>query len=119
MTTIQWPSTLPDCLQLNGYSESIPDQTIRTNMEYGIAKVRRRSSNAVRPVSGSIVVTKEQLDTLKDFYINTLAGGVLRFAWVEPLDGTTVAEMRFTSPPSYSKESPDIFKVNMELEILP
>jgi len=114
-----WPSTIPQELSVAGYGEAAPDTTIRSSMDAGPAKVRRRATCAVRPVSGKMVMTAAELDTFREFYDDDILGGSLRFNWVDPLDGTTAVEMRFTAPPSWSAFGQDGWEVSMQLEILP
>lgn len=114
-----WPATLPQKLNRARYSESPAMTTIRTSMDAGPDKVRRRFTAGVRPVQGQILLTETQLDTFKTFYNTTLQGGALRFDWDEPLDDTTAVEMRFTSEPTWTELGPDVYQVRLELEILP
>jgi hypothetical protein len=119
MSIPDWPATLPQNILIPGYGESLPDTNVKASMDVGPAKVRRRATAAVRPVSGQLVLTLAQLGDFKDFYNDDLLNGSLRFAWVDPYDGTTAVEMRFTEVPSWSAQDPDNFVVNVKLEILP
>lgn len=114
-----WPSTIPQQLSVDGYGEAAPDTSIRSAMDAGPAKVRRRASCAVRPVTGKMVMTADELDDFREFYDEDVLGGTLRFNWVDPLDGTTAVEMRFTAPPTWSAFGQDCYEVGMQLEILP
>jgi hypothetical protein len=106
-------------LLVSGYGEAVPDVSIKSSMDVGPAKVRRRTTAAVRPVAGKLILTLTQLGYFKTFYNTTILGGSLRFDWVDPYDGTTAVEMRFTEPPSWSAIDPDKFEVQMKMEILP
>lgn len=114
-----WPVTLPQILLLNGYAEAPANTALRTTMDAGPAKVRRRFTAGVRPISGQILVTGVQLETLKTFYNITIQSGALRFNWVEPLDGVTSVEMRFTAEPNWVPISGIKLQVSLDLEILP
>lgn len=113
-----WPASLPSSLLANGYSRQKGDQTIRTQMDAGPAKVRRRFSAAPTEVSGSMIVTMAQIGTLQDFFDQTLAGGSLPFDWADPVDGAVVS-WRFTAPPSSAALGASLFRVSLSLEILP
>lgn len=119
MSIPSWPVTLPQNIRISGYNESMPDTNIKASMDVGPAKVRRRSTAAVRPVSGQLVMTHDELGDFKDFYVDTLLNGSLRFSWTDPYDGTTSVEMRITEVPTWSAQDPDNFVVNIKLEILP
>jgi hypothetical protein len=114
-----WPVTIPQDLLVDGYGEATPDVAIKSNMDVGPAKVRRRTTAAVRPITGKMVMTLTELGLFKSFYNTDLLGGSLRFDWTDPYDGSTAVEMRFTAPPSWSAIDPDHFEVSMALEILP
>lgn len=118
MSIPSWPISLPQALEVSGYSEEAPNLTISSQPDIGPAKVRRRSTAGIRPVSGTITLTKEELETLKAFFMSDLLGGALRFAWREPLDADKSVEMRFVDPPSWTC-SEGLFLVVLSLEILP
>lgn len=96
-TTISYPSSLPPVM-VSGASLTLPQQTIRTQMDYGPAKVRRRTSSDVVPVAGQITISASQRDTLLEFYTTTTAGGSLPFLMTDPIRGF-VAEFRFAAQP--------------------
>ena len=114
----EWPATLPQNLLIDGFSKSPANLMIRSQMDAGPAKVRRRFTAGVKPIQGEIKLTEAQLDTFKTFFNDTLIGGTLRFDWIDPDDGTTEVEMRFVEPPVWTREG-DLFVVEMSLEIMP
>jgi len=81
---ILWPGALPQQLLVEGYEEQLSNMLIRTEMDAGPAKVRRRFTAAPRPVNGQIVVTPAQLVFFRAWYYNVLLGGSLRFGWTDP-----------------------------------
>lgn len=113
-----WPSGLPQEILLNSYSESFPNNLLKTEMETGIAKVRRRMTSMSRPIDGGIVLTKAQVSTFKTFFNTTLSSGAYRFEWTDPITEATV-EMRFTSQPTIKALSGELFDISLPLEILP
>jgi len=117
MSIPSWPETLPQNILAQGYKGGLPNNLLRQQMDIGPAKVRRRGTVAVEPVTGNILVTPAQLATLKTFYETTLLDGTLRFSWVQPEDGTTAVEMRFTEPPTWNWVD-GYFEVALSLEIL-
>lgn len=116
---MDWPITLPQALLINGYAEAPANTSLRTAMDAGPAKVRRRFTAGVRPISGQIIVTTAQLAILKTFYNITSQSGALRFNWNDPLDSTTGVEMRFAAEPNWVPISGSKFQVSLDLEILP
>ena len=118
MSVPVWPAELPQQLFVNGYSQSFAETTIKSDMDAGPAKVRRRFTAGVEPVSGTMLLTETQLGYLRTFFVDTLLGGSLRFSWTKPPAHSTACEMRFTAPPSWTKVEGD-YEVNLSLEVLP
>jgi hypothetical protein len=142
MTTPIWPAALPQYLLTRNYSEDDPDTVIRTQMDAGPAKIRRRFTAAVRQLAGMIVVDEDQLDTLSDFFMNDCAGGAIAFQWTmqrrqrdtaEPTDTSQITDTsllpltfvgtnnyRFVKPPRYSDTGDGAhYEAALSLEILP
>jgi hypothetical protein len=113
-----WPNTLPQCLEVAGYGTAMADTMLRTAMDAGPAKVRRRFTAGVRPVAGRITVDKDELATLKTFFADSTLSGAIRFAWADP-DTGAAAEMRFVSPPQWTAHGAGKYLVALDLEILP
>lgn len=107
-----WPTSIK--VSRTGFEETPPDRVLRTSMEAGLDKLRRRTSNAPRPVSFSLFLTDAQVQTLDDFY---LANDALRFDFTDPRTDSAV-EARFKSPPKYSLNE-TMWDVSVELEIMP
>lgn len=84
MTTAVWPLVLPQETFKDGYSREIPDQTIRSDMDTGPAKVRYRGGHMPETVSMTLVLTEEQRDALVDFATETTKGGALPFEFPNP-----------------------------------
>lgn len=118
MTIPIWPASLPAAVLRADYEESLPELRLRTSTDIGPAKVRRRSSAGVRPVSGSMVLTKSQRDALIAFYRSDLVEGSLRFSMADTLDSSQTAEFRFVDPPKFSQTGTH-YKVTLSLEIMP
>lgn len=117
MSIPTWPDTLPQNLLMDSYEETAPDVLIKSNMETGPAKVRRRVTASVRPVKGHQIMTQEQLGIFKAFFNDTLYGGSMRFTWTDPTDDDPV-EMRFVDAPTWSSQD-GYYRVSMNMEILP
>ena len=112
-----WPASLPQTFEQQSYSEKLPNLTIRTSMDTGPAKVRKRFTAAPYPMSGTMRMTRDQTVTLDTFYIETLNGGADPFTFIHPRKGTTLT-CRFTTPPDISALDHD-FSVSLSFEVLP
>lgn len=113
-----WPATLPQLPSIKGWNEKPPELTIRTNMDAGPAKVRRRFTAGVRPQSFSLTMTTAQVAIFDDFFVTTLSGGADRFTWTNPRTSASV-EFRFKSIPQYKPISGAYYEVSFELEQMP
>jgi hypothetical protein len=114
---VAWPNTLPAPL-LDSFSESPPDNILRTSMDKGPDKVRRRTTADVRPVAFSLMLTKAELQTLDDFYVVTTFSGSVEFDFEHPRTLATVSA-RFVEPPAYSERGGVAYLASVSLEILP
>ena len=119
-----WPASLPSTPLLQGLSYTPQTQVVRTPMDIGPPKLRRRTSAEVTPFSARLVLTGAQLATLRTFFFTTLAGGALTFTWLEPTTGASVT-MQFRGPytatPLRAHGFVDgrLYDVAVDLEIVP
>ncbi len=119
MVGIVWPLGLPQLVAVDGYREAPPDTALRTRMDAGPAKVRRRSTAGIRPLSVQLDLDAAQVETLDSFYVEALESGALGFEWVHPR--TRVATtLRFVRPPAYQPRGSDAaWRAALQLEVLP
>lgn len=119
MATDTWPSGLPDAPRPGGFREVVPRSSVRTQMDVGPAKLRRRSTGNVRFFQCIFELTLAQVATLDTFFITTLTGGSEAYNFDHPRTGAT-AEYRFLEPPSYSNpEGGDLWIAVCNIELLP
>ena len=114
-----WHTDLPENLFVSGYGQSLPAVTIKSEMDAGPSKIRRRFTAGVEPVSGTMVLTAAQLATFDTFFNTTLLGGSLRFSWTKPPVHSAACEMRFTEVPNWTSLGGDNYEVSLSLEVLP
>ena len=114
-----WPASLPQDVLVEGYEETFPELALRTEMDAGPAKVRRRFTAGVRTLNVMSAMTRTQVATLDTFFATTTQGGALQFDWVHPRTGSAAA-LRFTRPPMTAPEpGGQRWRVELELEVLP
>ena len=114
-----WPASLPQLVAVDGYGESPPDTALRSGMDTGPAKVRRRTTAGIRPLSVQQHLDAGQVEILDAFYVETLQGGALAFDWVHPRT-QSLATLRFVRPPAYRPQGSDAaWRSIMQLEIVP
>lgn len=114
MTNITWPQTLPQVIRLEGLSGKKKSNVVRTQMDTGPQKARRRYTASTKEFTGSVVLTEAQREYLEDWYDNILGSGVLRFVMKDP-QTLELAEFRFLE--EYTEESNDgLWIITMQLE---
>lgn len=114
MANINWPELLPPTLLLAGLSMQPQNNVIRTSMDAGPKKARRRYTASTKLFSGKQVFDAAELAVFEQFYHTVLADGVLRFNFTDPIKLET-AEFRFSAP--YSAASLDgLWEVTAQLE---
>ena len=120
MANAEWPASLPVPL-VEGVSYSSQDNIIRSQMDAGVAKIRRRYTAVPEDVSFQLLLTLAQLQTLVDFHDITLKG-VLPFDWIEfrkpEADWGTLVTYRFKSRPTFAPVHGALWRATLELELL-
>ena len=110
-----WPSSLPTDILTDGFSQKARPNSIRTQMEAGLDKVRRRYTSEIVDSAVSMVMTFTQYSALEVFYNTTLQGGTLSFNFTDPADDTEY-EYQFLDTPGYSSFDSYNYLVNMQWE---
>lgn len=113
-----WPPTLPSSPLADGLRETLPATALRTEMDQGPAKLRRRTTAGAATLSVNYLVSRAQVDGLQEFFNETLAGGTLPFDFTHPVSGASVS-CRFRQPPAYAAVNAQYFRAALELEVLP
>lgn len=115
-----WPATLPKP-QAPGYSLNPVDQTVRTDMEFGAARARRRTSARNDKVSVEWVLTDAQMAIFRTWFENAAeaAGGASWFTTSLAIGTTGIVsvEARFVGAFKSSGMPGLKWSVTAELEI--
>jgi hypothetical protein len=114
MAVITWPEPLPATLLLDGLSKQPQGNVVRTAMDAGPKKARRRYTARTVKYSGKQVFSKAELAAFEQFYHAVLADGVRRFAFTDPFT-LEPAEFRFTADYAVAAIEGH-FEVAMQLE---
>lgn len=111
-----WPATLPQAWLQDGYQETMPEVIVRTEMDAGPAKTRRRFTAQVTPIKARMHLTADQKGYFEAFFNTTLKGGALSFYF--PHDGSDT--FRFAKPlPALSPKGGTRWLLDCNLEKLP
>ena len=106
---------IPEYPLADGFSETVQDGALRSRMDSGLEKIRRRFTATPTLYSTRYQLTAEQKQLLDYFYRTTTRGGTLRFNWPHP-HGYSV-EARFRAPPAYSALDVETI-ASVQLEVL-
>ena len=117
MADIDWPSALYGFILKEGYQENPPENVLRTEMSVGPAKLRRRSTSAVRNFTVQLFLTTALVTTFETFYVTTSKSGSLAFSFRAPRT-KTIADHRFASIPVYISRNQG-YIVSFQLEQMP
>lgn len=112
-----WPVALPQSPLSSSYGEDWQDGAIRSQMDTGPAKVRRRFTALVKTYSVAFVLTDRQVEILMEFWEETCTMGTLTFTWQDPRTQDP-ATVRFASRPGISHDN-GMFRVQFQIEVLP
>jgi hypothetical protein len=116
MAGITWPAELPDGFLEDGLSLEPQNNVIRTAMDAGPKKTRRRYTAGTVQFTGKQAFDPREFALFETFYKTVLADGVLRFNFTDPVTGET-AEFRFAK--NYTATANEgCFDVQMSLERL-
>ena len=115
-----YPATLPKPTA-SGYTLKPVDQTLRTDMEKGAARVRRITSARLDKISFTLIFTTPELQTFRSWFDSATgaAGGAAWFSMPVSLangPGITTETVRFVSAPTFAK-SPGGVLWNASVEV--
>ena len=103
---------------VDGITYTSQENVIRSQMDAGIAKTRRRFTSVPEDVSFVLLLDRAQVQTLQDFAAITLKD-VLPFDWREfRKPDTTTVVYRFKSRPSFTPIYSGLWRTTVELELL-
>lgn len=111
---VTWPSSLPDCP--NDWSEGDRPIVLRSEVDVGPGKVRRRMTRATTLAQAEFRLTTPEWQTLREFFRIECQSGAGAFDWPHPIT-KEVASWRFREPPATTVLDPiGIFSVRLALE---
>lgn len=92
-----WPNSLPPFPEADAFQEQDVSQVLRSEMDTGPAKVRRRFTGRVSNFPVRWTLDGVQVSALETFFYDTLGGGSLTFTAKHPRTGANVT-LRFLEP---------------------
>jgi hypothetical protein len=101
MASIAFPSGLYGFILDSGFAENPPNNLLRTSMDAGPAKVRRRATSGVRVFQFALFLSSTDLATFDTFLITTSKNGSLAFDFRNPRTQVET-DYRFVNQPKYT-----------------
>src|SRR5262245_1456135 len=111
-----WPLSLPTGFLAGTDKQTGEDNLLRSQMDIGPAKVRRRTTAGAGSLEGTLYLDQSQFDTFMQFWRQTTRSGALAFTFY----GTVL--LRFRQAPTWVNErmaSGMHYRVTINLEVLP
>jgi len=121
MALISWPASLPQAPQFDSYSSQFESAVIRTRMDVGPPKQRRRSTVIFERQVMTFPVTKVQLQTFRTFFETTSRLGVIPFEFVNPDTDLIAQDYQFVADtqPVTTNQGGDLWVISVLVEKLP
>lgn len=118
-----WPIGLTRAARVADLEERTPEVVVRSEVDVGPAKIRRRFTGDRRTFTIGLDLTRNEVATFDSFFLTTTKGGSLSFAWDLPRTGS-LADFRFLGPPAYRPQAPrgsggEWWRVSFDVEMLP
>lgn len=114
-----WPANLPQYPLSDGFQETMPQLSLRTPMDAGPAKVRRRFSEGVTRWSVSYPFTEAQRLAFWVFWKDEIEGGSAPYNYPDPRTGDVLL-VRIVGEPTFSPNARGTrWTGAMQIEILP
>ncbi len=120
--SVSWPGSLPS-VELTGWNYQKKSGVIKSEMEVGPPKRRRRTTAQMAILSGKLLLSASQVETFRQFVETDLKGGMEVILWPEFIEGQQkeVVLSLDTNGDLYSvtQTSESTFEVRLKLEVLP
>lgn len=118
LTIAERPTTIDGCFQT--WAEVDKSQVVRSEMDFGTIKVRRRTTGVIWTIDASVTLRAEQYDDFMNWFRVNCQAGVLPTRIKRPQDAKEVVA-RFAEPPTI--QWPDMnkaaFQATCKFEQLP
>lgn len=117
MMAVAWPGTLPQKVNEDGFQLKKGGTVIRSDMDIGPAKLRRRFTKGVDNYVVTMDMTYAQYAIFDSYFDLDLNGGVNTFSFLNPV--TQVSEIWRMTEPDMRPKGGEWVTVNMVWERMP
>ena len=112
-----WPSNLPQEFENDDYNDSLYDQLLHSpinELDFTIRRINRLEDHSL--IAGNMLLTYNQWNELKNWYINSLKSGVLKFDFPDIDDATKIVSVSFESVPTFTNRGYNLCSVQLVLQ---
>lgn len=115
-----WPGGLPQFILRDGFERKPSNQSIRSRMDTGPAKRRRRFTTKTRKINAQVpLADSTEIGIFETFFEDDLAGGTLSFTMTEPIFQVTKTFAFVSGEDAYTiRPDGGAYMLFMRLEIL-
>ena len=114
--TAAWALTLPQAPSADGFRVVYPSVVVRSSMDAGPTKQRRRVAWAKKTMVAPFVMSPTQLTDFEEFYKNTVRAGTDVFEWTDPMRDV-LGEYRIIEDPQIEADEYGLwYRVTIVLE---
>ena len=96
-----YPASLPQYPLVRGFTDERQTGSIRSNMDTGAPKTRKRFTAVVRKLTWPTILTGTQRATFDTFFITTINEGASSFT-INDSASTVTISVKFINPPSWN-----------------
>ena len=115
---VTWPiAPFPQAPLIAGYTETPPNNTLRSATDKGPGKSRRRTTANSRNLRWPFLLTEAQTQELDDFYETDIESGSISFTHTDPRTGAS-GTYKIKEPPPYTRAGL-FYRTTLEIEKLP
>jgi hypothetical protein len=116
---MDWPTSLPQYVDIAGYTEKRGSAKLETQMDSGPEQMRNLFTAVPVYFTINLTLTSAQVTVLDTFYYTTTKNGTLEFDWLHPRTYASATMRFFGEPPSIGYKAYDAFTASFSVEILP
>ena len=113
--SVSWPSNVPNVFKNDSDSGSFKPQVLRTSMDKGPVKTRRKDTRLKSVISGQIIMSQTEFNSFVTWFNTSLGAGSLSFLFLDPYTDIE-KEWIFTKEPKFKKIALTHRIVSLEME---
>ena len=118
-----WPVGVPSSFEASGFGYDADSGILRTDMDSGPPKVRRRFTSVSKNMKGTIIMTQAQFQLWEYWFEDVIAFGALSFVMPDPVHGSNmtvrIVAGKGSKPYSWTQSGATDVALSFTIEKLP